>query len=50
MSQFSVNHVDYIAGAFAVAAICIAAELQLLTRRWHAANRTNHSHPDGSDQ
>ena len=50
MSQFSVNHVDYIAGAFAVAAICIAAELQLLARRWRAASRAHHPHPDGSDQ
>lgn len=50
MSQFSVNHVDYIAGAFAVAAICIAAELLLLARRWRAANRAAHSHRRGGDQ
>ena len=43
MSQFTVNHVDYIAGAFAMAAICIAAEMLLLARRWRAANRVNHS-------
>ncbi|SFP72615.1 hypothetical protein [Ralstonia sp. NFACC01] len=49
MSQFCVNHVDYIVGAFAVAAICIAAELLLLARRWRAANRT-HSHSDGGNQ
>ncbi|CAJ0711884.1 hypothetical protein LMG6871_00242 [Ralstonia edaphis] len=50
MSQFSVNHVDYIAGAFIVAAMCIAAEMLLLARRWRAANRASHAHPDGSDQ
>ncbi|CAJ0770287.1 hypothetical protein [Ralstonia chuxiongensis] len=49
MSQFSINHVDYIAGAFAVAAICIVAELLLLARRWRAANRL-HSHPEGGNQ
>ena len=49
MSQLSVNHVDYIAGAFAVAAIFIAAEVLLLARRWRTANRT-HPHPDGRDQ
>lgn len=50
MSQLSVNHVDYIAGAFAVAAICIAAELLLLARRWRATNRASHPHSDGGDQ
>ncbi|MEE2977809.1 MAG: hypothetical protein VYB88_10070 [Pseudomonadota bacterium] len=49
MSQFSVNHVDYIAGAFAVAAIFIAAEVLLLAHRWRTANRTD-PHPDGRDQ
>ena len=50
MSPFSANHIDYIAGAFAVAAICLAAELLLLARRWRAANRAHHSPPDGGDQ
>ncbi|CAJ0739996.1 hypothetical protein R16034_01918 [Ralstonia edaphis] len=50
MNQFSVNHVDYIAGAFIVAAICIAAEMLLLARRWRAANRASHAHPDDGDQ
>ena len=49
MSQFSVNHVDYIAGAFAVAAIFIAAEVLLLARRWRTANRTD-LHLDVGDQ
>ena len=43
MSQFTVNHVGYVAGAFAMAAMCMAAVMLLLVRRWRAANRVSQS-------
>lgn len=46
MTEFTTNHFDYIAGAFAMAAVCVAAELWLLARRWRAAKRAT---PSGRD-